>query len=111
MSENKTPDQLKSKVFFNDGTVQLEEERYTNTAYKSNDRKRWEFVTGWACPFKPGYSWVIQKLQGDFGTPNIDGHDSNGWREAKGPALTRIVYMQMLEDGQIVNVHGKKKSE
>ena len=103
---------------FNDGTqtplaYDYIKERQANTAYKSNDRKRWEFVTGWACPFREGYSYVIQRQQGDFGTPNEDGHDQYGWRPAPNPAPTRLVLMKMNDDGQAMNIHSdsKKKKE
>lgn len=101
---------------FNDGTKlpvippDYIRERQSNTAYKSNDRKRWEFVTGWACPFREGYSYIIQRLQGDFGTPGEDGHDEYGWRPAQSPAQTRLVLMEMGDDGQVMNVHSEVKT-
>lgn len=97
---------------FNDGSnPDYEYERFTNTGYKSNDRKRWEFVTGWPCPFRENYSYVIQRLQGDFGKPNEDGHDAKGWRPAPQPAQTRLVLMEMREDGQVMNVHSEAKKK
>lgn len=99
---------------FNDGTeVDYELEHLTNTIYKSNDRKRWEFIGGWACPFRINYTYVLQRLLGDMGTPNKDGHDEYGWRAAPQPAQTRIVLMEMDSSGTLINVHSgvKKKQE
>lgn len=103
----------KSKVVFNDGSANVKPspEFYTNTIYKSNDRKRWEFIQVSPCPFNEGFAWVIQRLQGDFGTPNEDGHDASGWRPEPEPAKTRLVYMEMLDNGTVVNVYKDKKTE
>jgi hypothetical protein len=92
-----------------DEPVDREYERLTNTRYKSSDRKRWEFIQVAPCFFEPMHAWVIQRLQGDFGTPNEDGHDANGWRPEVEPVSTRLVYMEMQSDGQVVNVHTPKK--
>lgn len=93
-----------------DEPVDREYEILTNTRYKSSDRKRWEFIQVAPCVFKEMHVWVIQKLQGDFGTPNEDGHDNRGWRPEVEPASTRLVYMNMLDNGQVENVH-KPKSQ
>ena len=99
-------------AIFNDGTsTEYEYERLTNTHYKSNDRKRWEFVTGWACPFRENYTYIIQRQLGDMGTPNEDGHDALGWRPALQPAPTRLVLMEMGNDGQVLNVHSEQKKK
>lgn len=97
---------------FNDGSLKKrpDYERYTNTEYKSNDRKRWEFVQVAPCPFFEDHVWVIQRLQGDYGTPNEDGHDENGWRPAREPAATRLVYMEMQDDGQVINVNKSSRN-
>lgn len=97
-------------LFSDSNEVDYELERLTNTVYKSNDRKRWEFIGGWACPFRENYSYVVQRLLGDIGTPGENGHDEHGWRPAPEPAQTRVVLMEMRNDGQLVNVHsGVKK--
>jgi hypothetical protein len=110
---NKEPKTSNNPVpVFNDGTSNdYEYERLTNTHYKSNDRKRWEFVTGWACPFRINYNYIIQRQLGDIGTPNEDGHDENGWRPAPVPAPTRLVLMEMGDDGQVLNVHSEQKKK
>lgn len=113
-TKNSTQNFPKPQVpVFSDGNeVDYELERLNNTVYKSNDRKRWEFIDGWACPFRMNYSYVVQRLLGDVGTPNENGHDEFGWRPAPEPAQTRIVLMEMRDDGQLVNVHsGVKKKQ
>lgn len=80
-------------------------QRRTNMEYKSSDKKIWDFLVPVSPdPFNPMHAWVVQRLLGDFGVPNEDGHDENGWRPAALPAATRVVYMRMTEDGQMVNV-------
>lgn len=91
-----------------DEPVDREFERLTNTRYKSSDRKRWEFIQVAPCVFREMHAWVIQKLQGDFGTPNEDGHDEKGWRPEIEPVSTRLVYMRMNTKGEVVNVHAPK---
>lgn len=110
-TSNSTRINQKPSVIFSDNTeVNYELERVNNTVYKSNDRKRWEFVTGWACPFRENHSYVIQRLLGDVGTPGENGHDEYGWRPAPQPAQTRLVLMKMQDDGTLVNIHsGVKK--
>lgn len=80
-------------------------QRRTNMEYKSSDKKIWDFLAPVSPdPFEPMHAWVVQRLLGDFGTPGVDGHDETGWRPAALPAATRVVYMKMTKDGQMVNV-------
>lgn len=82
------------------------EQRRTNNEYRSSDKKVWDFLAPVSPdPFEPMHVWVVQRLLGDWGTPNVDGHNEDGWRPALEPAFTRVVYMKMLPDGQMVNVN------
>lgn len=87
-------------------------QRRTNMEYKSSDKKIWDFLVPVSPdPFEPMHAWVVQRLLGDFGVPNVDGHDETGWRPASVPAATRVVYMRMNNEGKMVNVFSTANNE
>lgn len=62
------------------------------------NKKIWRFVNV-ILDHEPGKYICIQELDGDFGEPNVDGHDENGWRDADIPASTRIIRVTIDDSG------------
>lgn len=81
----------------------------TDTAFRTPETKNkaekkvWRYLT--AVPDHITGRYVcVQELDGDFGIPNEDGHDSEGWRDAEHPRSTRVIVVEMKPDGGLKNV-------
>lgn len=85
-------------------TIAVEE---TRTA-RNDTKKVWRYIS--VTPdHVPGQYVCIQELDGDWGTPNVDGHDGEGWRDAEKPVATRVIVVRMDEDGALRNVNSGRK--
>lgn len=63
-----------------------------------NEKKVWTFLPPVSPdPFERHHVWVVQELQGAW----VNGE----WEEAEQPASRRVVYMEMKENGSLVNVY------
>lgn len=80
--------------------------KMAETSFRSSDKrdekKVWRYLT--AVPdHEAGHYVCVQELDGDWGTPNVDGHDANGWRDAEEPIATRVIVAKMGQDGALRN--------
>lgn len=75
-------------------------ESSTHVRRNYTNKKIWRFVDI-ILDHEPDKYICIQELDGDFGEPNVDGHDENGWRDAELPAATRIIRVTMDESGTV----------
>ena len=79
----------------------------TETFSRNNTKKVWRYVS--VVPdHVPGQYVCIQELDGDWGTPNFDGHDAEGWRPSVEPVATRVIVAEMDESGALRNIYSGK---
>jgi hypothetical protein len=71
---------------------------------RTSNKKVWRFVSVILDHEKDKYI-CIQVLDGDWGEPNTDGHDAQGWRDADLPAATRMVRVTIDELGTARTLH------
>lgn len=71
---------------------------------RTGNKKIWRFVSV-ILDHKPGEYVCIQELDGDWGEPNVDGHNDQGWRDAELPAATRMIRVTIDESGTARTIH------